>query len=183
MTTAIIFGRAKGVWDEMVAARKLARYDLVIGVGHTVCDYPGVVDHWVSFHTELLIAHWVKRRAQHGFPPVPDTNYWTSLYRGRSRVAPETAARIRQVQVNGGSSGLIAAFVALELGCTHAVLCGIPLLADAGQYDTGAEWAEAKHHQDAWRNYLPQLQDRVKSMSGWTAELLGEPTREWLSKS
>lgn len=177
MTRALVFGRAQGVWDEMVAARKLlGRFDLVIGVGHAVCDYPGHVDHWVSFHTELLYSFWVKTRRERGFTDV--ANFWTALSNGRVR---STLDGIKTVSVNGGSSGLIAAMVAVgPLAVDRVVLCGIPMQ-PSPQYDNPMPWREAEKHQAAWQAYLPQLAGRVKSMSGWTRELLGAPTREWLN--
>lgn len=173
---AVVFGRAAGVWDELVQARKLCNFDIVIGVGHAVCDYPGKVDHWVSFHTELLKPFWVRTRHERGYPDVP--NFWTTLHGGRAR---STLTNIQTVDVNGGSSGLIAAMVAVgPLNADKVVLCGIPMQVSA-QYDNTTPWREADKHQAAWRAYLPQLAGRVKSMSGWTQELLGAPTKEWLN--
>lgn len=173
---AIVFGRAAGVWDEMVQARKLCNFDVVIGTGHAVCDYPGEVHHWVSFHTELLRSFWVKTRRARGYSEV--SNFWTALHSGRAR---STLDGIQTIDVNGGSSGLIATMVALgPVNADKVVLCGIPMQVSP-QYDNIVPWREAVNHQAAWKAYLPQLAGRVKSMSGWTRELLGTPTKEWLN--
>jgi hypothetical protein len=37
------------------------------------------------------------------------------------------------------------------------------------------------HHQIAWLECQSQIKDRVRSMSGWTANLLGRPDAAWLA--
>lgn len=68
-----------------------------------------------------------------------------------------------------GSSALMGAIMGLKMGYGRIVLCGIPL---SGAYE---------RFQRGWRHQEKLLRDRVKSMSGWTREFLGEPTHEWLN--
>jgi hypothetical protein len=35
-------------------------------------------------------------------------------------------------------------------------------------------------YRKGWERKLPDIKDRVRSMSGWTKELLGKPTKGWL---
>lgn len=184
---AIIIGRARGVWAEILEAKKLCTFDKTIVVNQAGIDYPEHIDHWVSFHASLLftepvtrggwnrgLGDWVKKRRAKGYPDAQ--NYWTSTTTAyRLNNAP-----IRTVICEGGSSGLIGVFVALHERATKVVLAGIPMSAEYGHYDQEGDWKEAEHYRKQWLKVLPTLQGKVKSMSGWTQELLGAPTREWL---
>lgn len=171
---ALVFGRAVGVWDEMVQAQAFASFDTIIGVGSASADYPGHLDCIVSFHVEL-IGTWVALRHKRGYPPA--RRLVTCQRRGLRMYYKD----IETVQCEGGSSGLIATFAGLDLyKADHVVLAGVPMDPDKGQYDTKQRWREAIKHRTAWNTNLPKLQGKVKSMSGWTQQLLGAPTPEWL---
>jgi hypothetical protein len=60
------------------------------------------------------------------------------------------------------------------------MLAGIPMTSEGGRYDDKKQWPEAIVQRRAWEAHKPELLGRVKSFSGWTRELLGEPTAEWL---
>ena len=71
----------------------------------------------------------------------------------------------------GGSSSYLACRVALDfLGYSKIVLAGVPL---SGQY--------LHDFFQQWINGVGYLSGRVKSFSGATYSLLGEPTTEWLN--
>jgi hypothetical protein len=60
------------------------------------------------------------------------------------------------------------------MGYQRIILCGCPLIGKndkAGSYETFRRGWEARRQ---------ELEDRVRSMSGWTREYLGAPDREWL---
>ena len=91
---------------------------------------------------------------------------------------PEVAISLPlQPGERSGSSALLGALAALREGYTRIILCGCPMTgknANGGDYDT---------FQIGWRNKQKFLNDRVRSMSGWTRELLGAPTDEWLTEA
>lgn len=179
MSYAIVFGRAKGVWDEMAEFRR--RFvscgdEVVIAVGKAGQDYPGRIDHWVSFHAELF-EKWTTRRRHSNFPCI--STYWTALARGRSRAAECNGFKINQVVCEGGSSGLIGVRVAQAIGC-KIVLCGIPMEPEAAHYDEANPWNEALVHRKIWEQHIPELKDVVRSCSGWTQQVFGPPTEEWI---
>lgn len=178
MTSAFIVGRAKNVWNEVSKAREeFGPFDHVVVIGSTGVDFTGDFDHWVSFHVDLFPS-WKISRARRGFKT--DQTLWTCRQQGR-RNSPKYAD-VKIVDCEGGSSGLIAVMVALiELKCDKVILAGIPMDAKAGQYDTNAVWREAIKHRTAWEQNVGRLAGAVKSMSGWTQELLGAPTKEWFS--
>lgn len=171
---ALVFGRAVGVWDEVKAAKRLCNFDLVIAVGSAGVDYPTHIDHWVTFHVDLF-RHWCELRAKAGRSRVE--SFWTANYRG-SPLHPNYNWPLKRVDCNGGSSGLIGTMVGLKLA-KRVVIAGIPMDPNRNQYDKNAPWTEAMKHRKAWETYLPQLKDRVRSMSGWTQTLLGAPPEEW----
>jgi hypothetical protein len=92
-------------------------------------------------------------------------------YRGIDRSTPDWA----------GSSGLFAVKVAIEEGFERIVLAGVPMTAEGAHYYDAKVWTAAHVFHSGWNHRLPQIKDIVRSMSGWTRELLGEPTRDWLA--
>lgn len=138
------------------------------------------LDHWVSFHVDKLKA-WVEARHSAGHPRVFATWGWRPEHIGNQTefaVAPWA----------GGSSGMLAVQVALELGCRKVILCGMPMTSTPhfveSQEFTPATttWTESDQH---WRDWLRVkdlglFEDRVRSMSGRTKALFGEPTRQWV---
>jgi hypothetical protein len=73
-----------------------------------------------------------------------------------------------------GSSALLGALAAIKLGYNRIVLCGCPLI---GNNDKGGPY---ESFQVGWENKKKYLNDRVRSMGGWTQQLLGAPTEKWL---
>lgn len=93
-----------------------------------------------------------------------------------------TPLKMGPMQKDVGSSGHFALKVALQdLGFDKAVLCGIPMNAEGRHFFNPRPWKVAHAYQQAWVDTLPLIKDRVRSMSGWTAELLGKPDAEWLT--
>jgi hypothetical protein len=178
MSKALIFGRGRGVWDEMVAARQIGYFDIVIAVGKAACDYPGFLDHWVSFHAELF-DKWSARRKELFFP-MQGITFWTSRYQGKARAIYANGFKINEVRQEGGSSGLIAVKVAQALGARRIVLAGIPMEESFGHYDEVGAWDEARTHRAIWEKEAHLLQENVRSMSGWTQQRFGSPSKEWL---
>lgn len=184
MKSALVIGRAQGTWGEVDAANRLVGsvtgpFDTVVAVNDAGYDYPHV-DHWVSFHGDKF-ERWSQIRRENGFEPA---QLWTSTY-GRKESAYERALGSMGVRrlnyTGGGSSGLVATLVALvPLQATHIVLAGIPMDVEAGHYNEDGPWNEAVKHRKAWRDQFDKLKPYVRSMSGWTAEQLGTPDKEWL---
>jgi len=75
----------------------------------------------------------------------------------------------------GGSSALMGVMAGLRIGYKKIVLCGCPM-EGANPNHPGADYSM---FQSKWVEKREELFN-VRSMSGFTADLLGEPTREWL---
>lgn len=73
-----------------------------------------------------------------------------------------------------GSSAMTGTLAALRMGYDRIVLCGCPLTGNA------PEGNPYEAFRLGWEDRKDELIGRVKSMSGWTRELLGAPTKEWI---
>jgi hypothetical protein len=74
-----------------------------------------------------------------------------------------------------GSSALLGAQAALTvLGYERIILCGCPL---TGMNGKGNNYETFRR---GWETNRGKVIGKVTSMSGWTAELLGKPTEEWV---
>lgn len=81
----------------------------------------------------------------------------------------------------GGSSGFLCVRLAIHLGVQRIVLAGVPMRKHHCHYDKpGIPWGEAYRYWTCWEKKMPKIRNRVRSLSGWTADLLGRPTEEWL---
>lgn len=72
-----------------------------------------------------------------------------------------------------GSSALLGVCFALQQGYKKIILVGCPL---QGKNEVKAPYEQ---FQKGWKIHKNYVFEKVKSMSGWTMEFLGEPTQEW----
>lgn len=87
-----------------------------------------------------------------------------------------------------GTSGLFAVQVAIKtLGFAGVIVAGVPIDHVAGttyklEPRYAGKWANGyeDRYRSGWRLALPHIKDRVRSMSGWTKELLGAPSKQWI---
>jgi hypothetical protein len=73
-----------------------------------------------------------------------------------------------------GSSALLGVLAGIKLGYEKIIVCGCPLM---GKNDKQYDYANFRA---GWTAKLAMIKDKTRSMSGWTKELLGAPTKEWL---
>lgn len=182
MKAALVLGSASCVFADVEQALALGRFDGVIACNDMAARWPGRLDAAVSKHPERW-SGWLAARDRRRFP-APD-RVISHLEAETHAPAPEVTAYVEfrlPGQTSTGSSGLFALKVALvDLGFDRAVLCGVPMSADRGHFAYGPIWPDAIHYQPAWREALPAIRDRARSLSGWTRDLLGAPTKEWLT--
>lgn len=168
--TALVLGSGNTLADDKAKALELFTPDLVIACNHAGRDEPGRVDHWVTMHPDLM-PHWLSQRRAAGRPEPGQ------LWHARHR-PPKLEST--QIESWGGSSGLLCVAVAFEVGAERVVLAGVPMCKNNRHYDNHEQWWEARQYWPAWEKNVGRMQGRVRSFSGWTAKLLGLPTREWL---
>lgn len=171
---AFVLGGANTLAYDLLVARDLVKPDTIIAANHAGRDYQGRLDHWCTLHTELM-PEWIEHRRRHGRSDAGQL--WTS---NTKTIPSEHRALYRHVPSWNGSSGLLAVQVALELGYDRVILCGVPLDKTAEHYNYGGKWMDAPRYRSAWTKNLKAMQGKVKSPSGWTKRLLGEPNGEWI---
>lgn len=169
---ALILGGASCLWDDADKAARLSTYDAIFAVNNAITDWPGRLDYAVSLHQEPtkhypgLVKAVEKRRDKHR-PQV-----WSHKPgRGVDRTTADW----------GGSSGLFAVRVALEEGFTRIVLAGVPMTVEGEHYHARGKWTACANYRKRWIAHHSQLDGKVKSLSGWTKEQLGEPTPAWIN--
>src|SRR5690606_41187496 len=134
---ALVLGGALSLFEDEAEARAMGfEPDIIVATNHAGRDREGLVDHWCSFHVELFPL-WLKERRAAGRPDPGQ------LWSCHARPAPKGLPRVRKAANWRGSSGLLAVTVALELGATHVVCCGVPLRKEGEHYDKPGLWRDA----------------------------------------
>lgn len=178
MTIALVVGGSSLVWRDVKAARTLAPDASIVAVNDAIAVWDGPLDAAVSLHAEK-IAGWVDARRQAGHPQPERV---ITMEDERRPHWAEAVPHHFAIQTALGSSGLFAVKVALDdLGFGGVILCGVGM-EPTPHFRRGGEWRSAERFQRGWREVMPVIRGRVRSMSGWTRERLGEPTREWLGR-
>jgi hypothetical protein len=140
-------------------------------------DYPGKIDAAVTLHPSKL-EEWLYTRKAKDFP----THVVSFKTRDRVREYNVTAVidYMWPEMKQSGSSGLYAVKVAFELfNVEKLILAGVPMNGER-HYHNNKPWGEPKDFRKAWLEVMEtRLLGRVKSFSGWTAEHLGTPSKEW----
>lgn len=174
---AFILGSALCLHDDFKAALSSFQPSSIIAVNEAGRDYEGVLDHWVSMHPPLLIK-WIEERRDWDVPLFTGT-VWTP----RHITLPKGLIASR-AESWGGSSGLLAVTVALGLGFEKIILCGVPMeRLGAHYFNKDRPWNDAGIYKASWKRNLDKIAPTVRSMSGWTKELLGAPSLEWVNAS
>lgn len=179
---ALILGGAADVWGDETAARDLAimaraPFDAVI-----CCNDAGAVYQgggflaWVSLHPDKFAPQWLPARRAKGLRD-PEIIAGHKQAAGVNYV--ESYAWTEMENTGSGSSGLFAVKIALGLGFDRIVLAGVPMGEKQGRFFDPAPW-RGEHFKAAWHRVRERIAPNVRSVSGWTRELLGAPDAEWL---
>lgn len=178
MKKFLALGSATCLFPDLEEALELGEFDGVVAANEAGVAWSGELTSWVSLHPAEMAGR-LNRRAVRGYPrPLEVVSHPTKeAHPGITTCVPY----MLEGQKTSGSSGLFAVKRALDLGATHVVCCGIPLDADLGRIDGKLKWPSARLFKQGWEQAAKGLRGRVKSMSGWTRLLLGEPTPEWFN--
>lgn len=168
---ALVLGSADTLDADRAAALELFTPDLIIACNQAAIEAPHV-DASVTMHPDIRDRLWLKERERKGLPPAGQL--WHPRHRGNW---PNS----KPIESWGGSSGMLCITVAFELQCTHIVVCGVPLLPNHCHFnEPGKRWNEARQYHPVWKRLYPRIKDRVRSQSGFTRDLLGAATQEWI---
>lgn len=181
-TTALILGGADCLHDDIKAYD--GPVDGVVACNEAGAEWPGKLDAWVSLHARYFQQKkWRRMREDNGYPEALRHVGHHNAKRGHHKhiegLTPDLIYSDYDFVPNGkgGSSGMFAAkFALVDLGFDRAVLCGIPLTETPHFFDANKEpWKSAEAFRKAWLKIPPEYLTRMRSQSGWTRVLLGEP--------
>jgi hypothetical protein len=182
MKRALVVGSAKGVWDEVAAAQAMCAFDSYYVVKMTGIKWNQGYFHWVTLHPEFM-PNYRKARELEGL--LPEYEVIAPLLEEIGRHHEHQCDRRVSYRFPGmtssGSSGLFAVKIALDDGHDRVVCAGVPMEQAAGHFIRGGDWPQCDGFRLGWQSALPHIKHKVRSLSGWTKELLGgAPTPEWL---
>lgn len=176
MQVAAVLGGARSVWEDLDRLKLMRMPDVIIATNDAGAAYTGEVHHWATLHYEKL-PEWEKLRKERSLPPA--LNLWVHEEARVGRGQPDLyAGRLADL---GGSSGLFAVQVGRTLGLERIVLCGVPMDSEDGHFFDHHRWEFATRYRQAWTRHQEEFAPFVRSMSGWTKGLLGEPDEVWLN--
>lgn len=155
----LVIGSGKGVESQIKRAGK--RFDKIIGVNQAAIDF-GPVDIHVTLHPEQFAAkkaaYMVSHVAVKGVDEVLGYK-WEDTPR----------------HLGSGSSGLYAVKYALEvMNADEVVLAGVGMN-PGPHYNRDMPWGDAGRFRLTWEAVAPRLRGKVRSLGGWTKQLLDEP--------
>lgn len=178
MRLAAVLGGARGGFDELASLPPVP----VFAVNDAAAEYPGQLEAFVTLHPEKL-PMWLGKRRAAGLPEPGAIIAHTLPPHEAPGVGREHVTELLDYRwpdmTGSGSSGLFAVKVALARGY-RVVLCGVPMDPQRTHYEQSTFRNDHSGFCEAWSIALPYLRDNVRSMSGWTAELLGKPDSNWL---
>jgi len=170
---AVVLGGASGVWDEYAAVTVMlgSAPEIVVACNDAGAVFPGRLDGWATLHSEKL-AKWQALRSRR--------DYRAFTIKGHHDLGEGVEIVVERFK---GSSGLYAAQIAMDaFGASGVILCGVPLWPENGHFfSPDRPWPEAELYRRGFKAALPVIRAPVRSMSGWTRELLGAPCPEWLN--
>ena len=164
MKPIVLIGSAPGVHDDLARLGDLSGFDIMaIGLSG-VREYPDMLQFVANNHPEnnATIREILSQRGISGYRVIEPFE------------APG-ADIVFSYSAPSGSSSITGALCALRLGYRKIILAGCPL---TGNAPAGNPYEEFRAGWEAKKSHVIGI---VKSMSGWTAEFLGEPTEEWIN--
>lgn len=185
----LVVGGGSCVWEDLEQVPP-GWWDQVVVVNDVGVWWDPPIDHWASVHAEKfsgigLRGDWVAQRRANGYPDAK--RIWAPQGKLRDRrLWPECTDALDAAWSQGGSSGLFGVRVALHTGASRVLLCGVPLqrtphFAESRNHAGKGAWSSAEAHRKPWKAHAEMLRQNVRSMSGWTRDLLGDG-REWILK-
>lgn len=193
---AIVLGGASCVWFDLVRTERMIGKQwpgLVVAVNDVGVTWTRDLDGWCSLHGERLLMNdtrgdrrekrpWVLRREAAGLPAPRAIAVTKPMPK-----AKREPTHVFKPRWNGGSSGLYGVEFAERLGATRIILCGIPMsptphFRESELHDPSRPWTGASGHLRVWISHHLTLKRHVRSWSGKTGQLLGQPTLEWLNE-
>lgn len=183
MKTALVVGCSAVVWNEVRAARELCDFASVYCVKAAGIHWPAKFKTWVTLHPEFMDQYEKERHAlglPNGYEIVAPLTSEVGMHGKKGNIHRRVSYRWPGM-TSSASSGIYAAKVALDDGYDRVVLAGVPMQKDGGHFTRGKPWLLVDCFTPGLLKAVPFMAGKVKSMSGRTMELLGNPTAGWLA--
>lgn len=180
---ALVVGCAACVWEDLQQAKEMVDFDRVYCVKLAGVHWRGGRFVWVGLHPEWQEKYTAERQSlgRHmDFETVapPDGELGTE---GKGRKIDRRVSYRYKGMDSSASSGGYAAKVALDDGFERVVLAGVPMETNGSHFARGKPWLQRDSFTIGFEKSVPFFAGRVRSVSGWTRELLGCPDRDWLN--
>ena len=188
MKLALVVGCAECLWTDVEQAKAQLSvcdltFDAVCCVKLAGAHWKGHFDVWASLHPEFMLSYIMERRSRRlpeGYEVVcPPDKELGLAGRGAKGFEMTRHSWLFPGQQASGSSGLYGIKIMLDRGY-KVVAAGIPMTTEK-HFSRNSLWLNRDSFFGGWREAKPYIKDHVRSMSGWTKQLLGEPTVKWLT--
>lgn len=169
---ALVLGCAENVWDDAIAVLSRCSPDAIFAVKDMMARWPARIDYACTLHpdrTDQYLRERTRKKYPNGFNVWAHRNFGSKTHH---KITRDWA----------GSSGLFAVKLAMEQGFSGIVLAGIPMESGFGHVTRRQPWGTATQFRNGWIHHKEELKVCVRSMSGWTREMFGTPTDEWLAQ-
>lgn len=178
----LVLGGANCLYDHLQKAKDLLSEAVVpvVACNESGIAWQGQLDHWCTLHPKKM-PDWVeakKKKPELIWWEETKTRFWTS-----NTVDLPKKIKWENVPRWNGSSGLLCVTVALHLGFKKIILCGVPLEKKDKHFFCEKPWLDAPRYRKGWLDHKKHMGNKVRSFSGWTKLLLGEPTKKWLEST
>ena len=179
----IICGSASGMWDQLASAVNLVginEHIRIAGLNVAGIFVPHLDDWFITSMCNVKPMIGVRE----SISPVGDCGMSeTTVHTPGQVFLPTLCEKHRYWPVTTkGTISMFAIRVLSSMGYNRMILAGVPLDDKAG-YFYRAPWEQfgmSAESRAYWVEAVAQLKPYVRSMGGWTQELLGAPTLEWL---
>jgi hypothetical protein len=180
---ALVIGCSADVWAEVAAAQALGTFDAIYCAKMAGVHWKGGRFTWCGLHPEWQELYSGNRQdlgLHRDYETVapPDSELGTA---GKgSKIDRRVSYRWPGMDASASSGGY-AAKVALHDGFNRVVLAGVPMDVGAAHFTRGKPWLQRDSFTIGFQKSVPFFAGRVRSMSGWSKQLLGEPDPAWLN--
>lgn len=168
---ALVLGCAECVWNDAISVLKQCSPDAIFAVKDMMAKWPARVDYGCTLHpdrTDGYLAERSRKGYSNGFDVYAHQHFGSKT---KHKVTKDWA----------GSTGLFAVKLAIEQGFSGIILAGVPMQQEHGHVARKQPWTQSHMFMNGWKHRKDEIRPFVKSMSGWTRAVFGEPTRDWIN--
>ena len=182
MKTALVVGCADNVWEDVQAAQQMHNFTDVYCVKLAGVHWKEPFKVWATLHPEWMDDYEAQRHAKgfpNGYDIVAPLAGEVGMHGKKGRITRRVSYRWKGM-TSSASSGIYAAKIALDDGYDRVVLAGVPMETGGNHFTRMKPWMQRDSFIRGFEVATPFLLGKVRSMSGHTKQVLGEPTPQWL---